>query len=50
MEATKYWLEQIKNFLDSPILKLGETHLTLWSFLYFIALLLLLFYAAGKIK
>jgi small-conductance mechanosensitive channel len=50
METIKYWLVQIKGFLDFPVLKIGEMPITIWSFVSFIVLLLLLFYAAGKIR
>jgi small-conductance mechanosensitive channel len=50
MGAIQEWLGKIKAFLDIPLLKLGETQITLWALLYFLLLLVLLFYLAGKIR
>lgn len=45
------WLERLKNILDIPLLKMGSgTPLTLWTLLYIIVLVLLLFYFAGKLR
>jgi len=44
------WVGQIKAVLDVPLLKLGGTEITLWSFLYFILLLTLLYYVADKVR
>jgi small-conductance mechanosensitive channel len=43
-------LFRIKAILNFPILRLGETEITLWTLVYFLALLLVLFYFARKIK
>jgi len=40
----------IKDFLNIPITQIGPTELTLWSVLYFIILVFLLFYLTGKIR
>lgn len=50
MGTIKYWLDQLREVFGFPLLKLGETTITLWSFVYFIVLVVLLFYAAGKIR
>ena len=50
MEIIQRLLGQIKAFLDIPLLKLGATEITLWALLYFLILLLLLFYLAGRIR
>jgi small-conductance mechanosensitive channel len=44
------WVGQIRAVLDIPLLKLGGTEITLWSFLYFILLLTLLYYIADKVR
>jgi small-conductance mechanosensitive channel len=41
------FLHQIKDFLEVPIFKLGETHITLWTLLYFVILLVLLVWLTG---
>jgi small-conductance mechanosensitive channel len=43
-------LSQIKSYLDSPLVKLGDTQITLWTLVYFVVLLLLLFYLAGRLR
>ena len=50
MDRVRLWLIQLKGFLDFSIVKIGESSVTLWSLVYFICLLALLFYAAGKIR
>lgn len=40
----------IKEFLNIPITQIGNTELTLWSVVYFIILVFLLFYLTAKIK
>jgi small-conductance mechanosensitive channel len=50
VDGFRYWLGQVKQFLDIPLLKLGETQVTLWTVLYFFILVFLLFYAARKIR
>ena len=44
------FFNKIKDFLNIPITQIGSTQLTVWSLVYFIALLFLLFYITGKIK
>jgi small-conductance mechanosensitive channel len=43
-------LERIKAILNYHLLRLGETEITLWALIYFLVLLLLLFYLAGKTR
>lgn len=43
-------LSQIKSFLGYPLAKLGDTQITLWTLIYFVVLLLLLFYLAGRLR
>ncbi len=43
-------LARIKSFLDYPLVKLGDTQITLWTLIYFVVLLLLLFYLAGRLR
>ena len=40
----------MKSILDFPILRLGETQITVWTIFCFIVLLIVLFYLAGKMK
>ncbi len=42
--------ERLRAILNFPLLKLGETEITLWTLVYFLVLLLLLFYLTGKVK
>jgi small-conductance mechanosensitive channel len=44
------WLEQIKDFLDITLFRSGGTEVSLWTFLYLLVFLLLLFYLSGKLK
>jgi small-conductance mechanosensitive channel len=50
MEIFQQWLGRLKGTLDYPLLKLGETQLTLWLLLYLTALIVLLFYVTGKLR
>jgi small-conductance mechanosensitive channel len=50
VESLQNWLGRIKGVLDFPILKLGETQITVWTILCFIVLLIGLFYFAGKMR
>jgi small-conductance mechanosensitive channel len=50
VETIKEILVSIKDFLDIPLFKLGETHVTLWAILYLVILLVLLFYLTSKLK
>lgn len=44
------WFDQLKSILEAPLLKMGGTSLTLWTLLYIGALVILLFYVAGKLR
>ena len=50
MESIQSFLGRIKGFLDFPIVKLGETQITVWTLLMFLVLLVALFYLAGKLR
>ena len=50
MEALRSRLGYIKGILDLPVLKLGDSQITVWTVCCFIVLLIGLFYCAGKIK
>ncbi|MEX1140651.1 MAG: mechanosensitive ion channel domain-containing protein [Bacteroidota bacterium] len=50
MESIERIFRSIKDFLSVPIFTLGETQLTLWTFLYLLVFLLLLIYISGKLK
>jgi small-conductance mechanosensitive channel len=50
METISRVLEAIKDFLDIPLFRVGESHLTLWSLLYAIVFLVLLFYVTAKLR
>lgn len=50
MEPLANWIGFIKDFFRIPILKLGNTDLTLGTILYLIVFLVLLFYLTGKLK
>lgn len=43
-------LKQIKEFLDITLFKAGGTEVTLWTLLYLLVLIFLLFYLSGKLK
>ena len=43
-------INNIKEFLNLPITQIGTTELTLWSIVYFLLLVFLLFYLTAKIK
>ncbi len=46
----KELINNIKEFLDIPITQIGSTELTIWSVVYFLILVFLLFYLTAKIK
>ena len=50
MEFIVHWLEQLKEFLDFELFKAGATVFTLWTILYLLLFLFLLFYLSGKMK
>jgi len=50
VEFIVHWLEQLKEFLDFELFKAGATVFTLWTILYLLLFLFLLFYLSGKMK
>ncbi|MRR07476.1 MAG: mechanosensitive ion channel [Deltaproteobacteria bacterium] len=50
MDAIQQILEQIRRFLEIPLMKIGSSELTLWNFLYLLILVVLLFYFSGKLR
>ena len=50
MKTIGEWLEMIREFLEIPLLKLKGTEITLWTLLYLIVVMFLLFYLTGKLK
>lgn len=50
METIGQWLEMVREFLDIPLVKLKGTEITLWTLLYLIIVIFLLFYLTGKLK
>lgn len=50
MDTLRGWFRSIREVLDIPLLKSGETELTLWLMLYLIILVVLLFFLTGKLK
>lgn len=46
----KELINSIKEFLNIPITQIGSTELTVWSVVYFLILVFLLFYLTAKIK
>ena len=50
METLKTFLLRLKGVLESPLLTLGDTKVTLLSVLYFLVLVSLLIYISGKVK
>jgi small-conductance mechanosensitive channel len=50
MKTIGEWLEMLREFLEIPLLKLKGTEITLWTLLYLIVVMFLLFYLTGKLK
>jgi small-conductance mechanosensitive channel len=46
----KQAINDIKDFLNIPITQIGTTELTIWSIVYFLILIFLLFYLTAKIR
>lgn len=44
------WLEKVRSLLEVPIFELGGSAFTLWTLIYVIVLITLLFYVAAKLK
>jgi small-conductance mechanosensitive channel len=43
-------LERVQSWVDAPLLHLGDSTITLWTVLYIILLLAVLFFAAGQMR
>lgn len=50
LETIKGWLAQAREALDVTILEFGETSITLWSVVYFVVLLALLFWVTRALQ
>ena len=50
METLHLILGEAKDILEIPVIRLGAARLTLWSILYLIVLVIVLFYLAGKLR
>ncbi len=50
MEAFLNFLDKVKSLLSIPLIKAGNMEITLWTLVYLIVLLFLLFYVSGKLK
>lgn len=50
METLRNVWERITQVLDTPIFRVGESHVTLWTFLYMVLWVFVLVYVAGKIR
>jgi small-conductance mechanosensitive channel len=50
MESLQQWLDRARALLEIPLVTLGETHLTLWTLLYVVFFVVLLFYLSAKLK
>lgn len=50
MEKLHDWQQWLNPILDYPLLKLGGATISLWTFVYFLSLLALLFFMAGKLR
>lgn len=50
MNTVSHWLDRVRDSLNYPLFKLGDTQVTPWAILYLLVLLALLFYVSGLIK
>jgi len=50
MRPSALWLDNIRTWLKIPLLKLGDSSITLWDILTFFILLFLILFVAGKIR
>jgi small-conductance mechanosensitive channel len=50
MQNIQQWLDQVRSFLEIPLIRLGGAQITLWTLIYFIILLVILFWLAGKVR
>ncbi len=50
MDTLMQWLGKIKDILAVPLFPIGQTQVTLWTLVYLLILVVLLFYVAGWIR
>jgi small-conductance mechanosensitive channel len=50
MKAVQEFINQMREVLSIPIFTLGQSHVTLWSLLYILSFVVLLFYLSGKLR
>ena len=50
MDSVYQFLQSAKNWLNIPLVQTDKTSITLWSVLYLVVLLFLLFYISGKVR
>lgn len=50
MNTLMQWLAKIKDILAIPLFPIGQTQVTLWTLVYLLILVVLLFYVAGWIR
>ena len=50
MEGIVSWLEDVKGVLQVPVFEFGGSQVTIWSLIYIVVLIALLFYVAGLLR
>jgi len=50
METLSFWLKRLREYLEVQLFTIGVTQVTLWTVIYLIILLTLLFYLSGKMR
>lgn len=50
MATFKFWLARTKEYLEVQLFTIGVTQITLWTVIYLIILMVLLFYLSGKLR
>ncbi|HEY6871289.1 MAG TPA: mechanosensitive ion channel domain-containing protein [Geobacteraceae bacterium] len=50
MEIVRRWLKQLMDFLDITLFRIGETEMTIWTLLYLLVVVFLLFYLSAKMR
>lgn len=50
MATFKFWLARTKEYLEVQLFTIGVTQITLWTVIYLIFLMVLLFYLSGKLR
>jgi len=50
MATFKFWLARMKEYLGIQLFTIGVTQITLWTVIYLIILMALLFYLSGKLR